>query len=68
MTAGNLGELEIKICQKPDYYMAIRNTIVLLFSYGEHQFDAEKFPDPAAMVNQLHSQVRIDRLYIPYGL
>ncbi|XP_057372341.1 myogenesis-regulating glycosidase-like [Daphnia carinata] len=24
--------------------------------YGEHQFDADKFPDPAAMVNQLHSQ------------
>ncbi|XP_046460215.1 myogenesis-regulating glycosidase-like isoform X3 [Daphnia pulex] len=24
--------------------------------YGEHRFDAEKFADPSAMVNQLHSQ------------
>lgn len=28
--------------------------------YGEHQFDLDKFADPADMVNQLHSKVRID--------
>jgi hypothetical protein len=29
-------------------------------SYGDHQFDAGKFSDPSAMVNQLHNQVRIN--------
>ena len=31
--------------------------IMMIISYGEHRFDAEKFADPSAMVNQLHSQV-----------
>lgn len=30
--------------------------------YGEHQFDAAKFPDPAAMVAQLHTMVKAARL------
>ena len=31
--------------------------------YGEHSFDLTKFPDPAGMVNQLHTMVRINLYY-----